>query len=185
MEKNFKASELVRITKLSRKTIDNYIHSGKLSTVLEGGRKVVPVSEVMRVFPYITVEELEGNSSPSSSSIATSPKEVDNSSEVFALKGRVKELEVELNFTKKLLELYEVQIAELRADKERLEERHKDYVGVVELLKRGLPMRSSPARRTPSGERRTASPSTPPARDKYGRFVSGNASVEVVEVEEV
>ena len=182
MEKTYKPSEVVRITKVSRKTIDNYINSGKLSTVLEGKRKVVPISEIMRVFPHITVEELEGNSSPTSSPVPTSTKEIDTSSEVFTLKGRVKELEVELNFTKKLLELYEAQIAELRADKERLEERHKDYVGVVELLKRGLPLRSSPARRTPSGERRTASPSTPPARDKYGRFV---ASVEVVEVEEV
>lgn len=184
MEKTYKASEVVRITKVSRKTIDNYINSGKLSTVLEGNRKVVPVSEIMRVFPHITVEELEGSSPHTSPNVATSAKEVDNSEEVFVLKSRINELELELRFANKMLELYEAQIAELKLDKQRLEDRHKDYVGVVELLKRGLPLKSSPVtRKASSGERRT--PSTPPARDQYGRFVSSSAPVEVVEIEEV
>ena len=177
MEKTYKASEVVRITKVSRKTIDNYINSGKLSTVLERNRKVVPVSEIMRVFPHITVEELEGSSPHTSPNVATSAKEVDNSEEVFVLKSRINELELELRFANKMLELYEAQIAELKLDKQRL-------VGVVELLKRGLPLKSSPVtRKASSGERRT--PSTPPARDQYGRFVSSSAPVEVVEIEEV
>ena len=193
MEKKFKASELVRITGVSRKTIDNYLKSGKLSSVVEGGRKLVTISEVLRVFPQIDFASLEESSNKASNSSPMAHPESSRNSEpafneyeIVTLKARVSELEAELVYTKKLLEVYEAQINDLRQDKERLESRHNDYVSVVELLKRGLPLMSSPKRsRTSTGSSRNTSPSTPPMRDKYGRFVSSGAEVEVVEVEEV
>lgn len=193
MEKKFKASELVRITGISRKTIDNYLKSGKLSSIVEGGRKFVTVSEVLRVFPHVDLTNLEEPSKTSSNSPLGTPSQkalgqesTSSEYELITLKARVSELEAELVYTKKLLEVYEAQINDLRQDKERLESRHNDYVSVVELLKRGLPLMSSPKRsRTATGSHKSTSPSTPPMRDKWGRFVSSGAEVEVVEVEEV
>ena len=192
MEKKFKASELVRITGVSRKTIDNYLKSGKLSSVVEGGRKFVTVSEVLRVFPNVDLTNLEdATKNPSNFPLGTpSQKALDQEPtsseyELITLKARVSELEAELVYTKKLLEVYETQINDLRQDKERLESRHNDYVSVVELLKRGLPLMSSPKRsRASTGSHKSTSPSTPPMRDKWGRFVSAGAEVEVIEVEE-
>ena len=177
MERKFKASELVRITGYSRKTIDLWLANGKFSVLVEGGRKYVTVSELLRVCPNVKLEDIEEKSSSSSEKIGTDTKQVENSEELLVLKTRIAEVEAQNKYLEKLVAIYERQIEELRADKEVAEQHHRDIVGVVELLKRGLPLHASstPRKRSTSG--------TTPARDRYGRFVS--ASVEVVEAEEV
>ena len=180
MEKKFKASDLVRITGVSRKTIDLYMKNGRFSVVVEGGRKYVTVSELLRVFPETKLEDLEEKSS-SFPEIGTETKHEKNNEEVLVLKSRIAELEAQNKYLEKLVAIYEEQIKELRADKEVAEQHHRDIVGVVELLKRGLPLHATPRKRSTSGN---SSHSTTPARDRYGRFVSASSTeAEIVEVE--
>lgn len=181
MEKKFKASDLVRITGVSRKTIDLYMKNGRFSVVVEGGRKYVTVSELLRVFPETKLEDLEEKSLPASPEVGTSTKKEESREEVLVLKSRISELEAQNRYLEKLVGIYEEQIKELRADKEVAEQHHRDIVGVVELLKRGLPHASTPRKRSTSGN---SSHSTPPQRDKFGRFISAGA-VEVLDAEEV
>ena len=182
MERKFKASELVRITGYSRKTIDLWLANGKFSVLVEGGRKYVTVSELLRVCPNVKLEDIEEKSSSSSEKIGTDTKQVENSEELLVLKTRIAELIAENRYLQKLVAIYERQIEELRADKEVAEQHHRDIVGVVELLKRGLPLHAStPRKRSTSGN---SSHSTAPARDRYGRFVSASSTeAEIVEVE--
>ena len=138
MERKFKASELVRITGYSRKTIDLWLANGKFSVLVEGGRKYVTVSELLRVCPNVKLEDIEEKSSSSSEKIGTDTKQVENSEELLVLKTRIAEVEAQNKYLEKLVAIYERQIEELRADKEVAEQHHRDIVGVVELLKRGL-----------------------------------------------
>lgn len=171
MEKFYTAAEVVRITKKSRKTIDNYLNSGKLSYATQGGRKMIHVDEILRIFPYIQIEDLEQSPVPHDS---TQTPKVDSSVqelEIIKLKNKISILEQKLDFQKKLLEVYEVQIESLRNDKERQEAHFQEYTAVVNLLRRGLP--------APVKARKavTDSPASPaPARDAKGRFVPRGAA---------
>ena len=182
VEKKFKASELVRITGYSRKSIDLWLKNGKFSVVVEGGRKYVTVSELLRVFPEIKLEALEEKSSSLPEQVSTNTKQVENSEELLLLKTRIVELEAQNKYLEKLVAIYEEQIKELRTDKEVAEQHHRDIVSVVELLKRGLPLHSSTPRKRTSGN---SSHSTPPQRDAYGRFVRASTEAEIIEAEEV
>lgn len=169
MEKFYTAAEVVRITKKSRKTIDNYLNSGKLSYTTQGGRKMIHVDEILRIFPYIQIEDLEQSPVPHDS---TQTQKVDSSVqelEIIKLKNKISILEQKLDFQKRLLEVYEAQIESLRNDKERQEAHFQEYTAVVDLLRRGLP---APAAKV----RKAVTNSPEPARDARGRFVPRGAA---------
>lgn len=169
MENLYTAAEVVRITKKSRKTIDNYLNSGKLSYTSQGGRKMIHVDELLRIFPYVKIEDLEQSPLPHNSTQTQKLEFSGQELEILKLKNKISILEQELDFQKKLLRVYEAQIESLRTDKERQEAHFQEYTAVVDLLRRGLP---APAAKV----RKAVTDSPTPARDAKGRFVPRGAA---------
>lgn len=87
----FNISEVSKLTGKSRTTIHRYIRTGKLSTVHnEQGAKKVDLSELLRVFPDIRIEQTEQSKSVQSEQSVTVN---DTVSDVTLLKQKIEHLE--------------------------------------------------------------------------------------------
>ena len=151
-------AQVARLSGLTRRTIDLRIEKGRISTVLEGSKKMVTLEEFMRNFPNVRSEEIEkelGNKQVVKSEVVEK-----NDNEI-----RVKLLEQELKFKDEKILFLEKHIEELTQEVRRnVEERQTlqaQSAQTLQVLEHVLTQKQL-TKRTVTNQQK---------RDSQGRFV--------------
>lgn len=58
MGTNLTIAAVTRVSGRTRKTIENWVRNGKISSIKSGSKTVISVAEVTRVFPYVSIDSI-------------------------------------------------------------------------------------------------------------------------------
>lgn len=177
-EKMLTLSEMERITGKSRTTIRAWCEEGKISYSKDGKRTLIAMSELFRVFPDVTGDDVQKKLKPNNPHILESTGENDSdkngtsqNKQIQALLSRVHELEEKLSFTTLELEkskfksdLLEERVKELLEDKRnlsaQLEVKDRQFFAFDRLI-------------ATNAKTRRAANNPNQVRDSEGRFTKG------------
>ena len=158
-------AQVVRLSKITRKTIDAWVKSGKLSTVYVNNRQMIQVAELLRVCPGIRAEDIEKELVPSIQNDVPKTVEKVIPAASDALQTEIRLLKKELEFRTKQIEYLEKRNEELLVEVRRYAEERATLQAqnsqTLQILERVLTQKQLPARKTPD---------TRP-RDENGRFL--------------
>ena len=167
METRLTIAQVARLVGKTRRSVDLWIKNGKLSTVIsEGGKKLVEVSELLRICPEIRGEMIEKELSQTSQNVREDSSPEARNSEKKHADYELEILRREVDFQKEQISFLEKRLEEVLTEKRNQEEERATLLAqqaqTLQLLERLICQKQLPARTSSASNR---------ARDSLGRFV--------------
>ena len=113
-EKMFTLSELNRMTGKSRTTLRSWCENGKMSSIKDGDRLLISMSEVLRLFPTLTADTIQKQMEPDRKSKQKIEHSSTGMTDETAQNDRIAALEIELAAKEKTITDQRIELENLR-----------------------------------------------------------------------